>query len=147
MTRSRDLFGNFERMQREVDELLGAGRRERRRAGFTPAVDVFYVGDPARAVVQVELPGVDPDEVTIEVRGRELVLAGRRQPPRAEGRLYQQVEMSHGAFRRVVALGADVVVDDAAASYRDGVLEITLPLARAESRRRTVPITERDRSA
>ena len=141
---SRDLFGNFEQMQRDVDELLG-GRRERGRAGYVPPVDVFYVGDPPRAVVQVELPGVDPDEVTVEVRGRELLLAGHRRPARAEGRLYQQVEMGSGAFRRIIQLGADVVSDQAKAAYRDGVLEITLPLARPEDRRRSVPITERDR--
>ena len=146
MPPSRDLFGNFERTQREVDELLGE-RRGGRRGGWAPLVDVFYVGDPPRAVVQAELPGVDPDQVTIEVRGRELLLAGHRQAPRAEGRLYQQVEMAHGTFRRVVALGADVVADEAKASYRDGILEITLPLARAERRRRSVPITERDRGA
>ena len=140
MPPSRDLFGNFERMQREVDELLG-GRRARGRAGYAPAVDVFYVGEPPRAVVQVELPGVDPDEVTVEVRGRELLIAGRRQPPRAEGRLYQQVEMSNGAFRRVIPLGADVVAEEAKAAYRDGILEITLPLARPDARRRSVPIT------
>ena len=145
MPPSRDLFGNFERMQREVDELLG-GRRARGRAGYAPAVDVFYVGEPPRAVVQVELPGVDPDEVSVEVRGRELLVEGRRRPPRAEGRLYQQVELSHGPFRRVIALGADVVADKAEAGYRDGILEITLPLLRAEARpRRSVPVTERGR--
>jgi len=142
---SRDLFENFERMQREVDELLG-GRRARGRAVYSPAVDVFYVSDPPRAVVHVELPGVDPDQVTVEVRGRELLLAGRRQAPKAEGRLYQQVEMGHGAFRRVIPLGAEVVADQADATYRDGILEITLPLARPEAQRRRVPIREQDTS-
>ena len=146
MAPSRDLFGNFERVQREVDELLGA-RRGRPGAGFSPAVDVFYVGEPPRAVVQVELPGVDPDEVTVQVHGRQLLVAGRREPPRAEGRLYQQVEMGRGAFRRIIELGADVVADEVRASYREGILEITLPLARPASRTRTVPITEPDRGA
>jgi HSP20 family protein len=144
VTPSRDLFGNFERMQREVDELLGDSRR-RGRAGAAPPVDVFYVNDPPRAVVQAELPGIDPDEVTVEVRGRELLLAGSRRPPQAEGRLYQQVEMDHGAFRRVISLGADVVADQARASYRDGILEITLPLVPPQQRRRSVPITEPER--
>ena len=143
MRPSRDLFENFERMQREVDELLGGRRRVR--AGYVPAVDVFYVGDPPRAVVQVELPGVNPDEVSVEVRGRELLLAGLRRPPKAEGRLYQQVEMGHGAFRRVIPLGADVVADQSEASYRDGILQITLPLARTDLRRRSIPIREEDR--
>ena len=132
MSRPRDLFTEF-------DEL--------RHAAPAPPADVFYVGDPPRAVVQVELPGVDPEGVTVEVRGRELLLAGRRDAPRAQGRLYQQVEMSRGAFRRVIALGADVVADEAKASYRDGILEITLPLVREDKRRRQVPITERDRSS
>lgn len=146
MTPSRDLFGNFERMQREVDELFGGAPR-RGRGGPWPAVDVFYVNDPPRAVVQAELPGVDPDAVSVEVRGRELLLTGSRRAPQAEGRLYQQVEMEHGAFRRVISLGAEVVADEAKASYRDGILEITLPLVPPEHRRRSVPITERDRGA
>ena len=137
MSRPRDLFRDFERMQREVDELFG-DRRER----ATPAVDVFYVNDPPRAVVQAELPGIDPDAVTVEVRGRELLLAGARRPPRAEGRLYQQVELDHGGFRRVIALGADVIAEEAKASYRDGILEITLPLVPPQRRRRNVRITE-----
>ena len=147
MPPQRDLFRDFERMQREVDELLGGRRRRGPAAPHAPAVDVFYVGDPPRAVVQVELPGVDQDAVSIEVRGRELHLEGSRQAPRTEGRLYQQVEMAHGAFRRVVELGADVVAAEAKAAYRDGILEITLPLARPDARRRSVPITEPDRDA
>ena len=141
MTRPRDLFRDFERMQREVDEVFGA-----RREASAPAVDVFYVKDPPRAIVQVELPGVDPDEVTLEVRGRELVLAGARRPPQAGGGLNQLVDMQHGPFRRVIGLGADVVADEAKASYRDGILEITLPLVPPERRRRSVPVTERDRN-
>ncbi|HEV3000621.1 MAG TPA: Hsp20/alpha crystallin family protein, partial [Solirubrobacteraceae bacterium] len=74
MAPQRDLFENFERMQREVDDLLGGRRRRGPATVFAPPVDVFYVGDPPRAVVQVELPGVDPDAVSVEVRGRELHL-------------------------------------------------------------------------
>ncbi len=138
---SRDLFANFERMRREVDELFGeVFDPHRRRAAFSPSVDVFYVNDPPRAVVHAELPGVDPDQVKVEVRGRELLLIGRRMPPRAEGRLYQQIEIEHGTFRRVVPLGADVDADRSSAEYRDGILEITLPLRTDRPRSRSVPI-------
>jgi HSP20 family protein len=113
---SRDLFANFDRMRREVDELFGdVFDPGRRRGMFSPAVDVFYTGDPPQAVVHAELPGIDPSEVRLEIVGRELLLAGRRRPPQAEGRLYQQIEIEHGAFRRVVPLGADV---DAEAGHR-----------------------------
>jgi HSP20 family protein len=138
---SRDLFANFERMRREVDELFGeVFDPHRRRAAFSPAVDVFYVGDPPRAVVHAELAGVNPDEVKVEVRGRELVLVGRRLPPQAKGRLYQQLEIEHGAFRRIVPLGADVDSEKATAHYRDGILEITLPLVTEHPGTRSVPI-------
>jgi HSP20 family protein len=139
---SRDLFANFERMRREVDELFGeVFDPHRRRAAFSPAVDVFYVGDPPRAVVHAELAGVDPDEVKVEVRGRELLLVGRRLPPQAKGRLYQQLEIEHGSFRRVVPLGADVDADAATAQYNDGILEVTLPLRTEKPSSRSVPIT------
>jgi HSP20 family protein len=139
---SRDLFANFERMRREVDELFGeVFDPHRRRAAFSPSVDVFYVNDPPRAVVHAELPGIDPDEVKVEVNGRELVLLGRRLPPRAEGRLYQQIEIEHGTFRRVVPLGAEVDSEAASAEYRDGILEITLPLKTDRPRGRSVPIS------
>ena len=120
---------------------LFATVRVRGRGGWVPAVDVFYVGDPPRAIVRAELPGVDPAEVTLEVQGRELLLAGRRPPPEGEGRLYQQIEIAHGPFRRIVQLGADVDKDAAKATYRDGVLEVTLPLVRAEPHRLRVAIS------
>ena len=139
---SRDLFSGFERMRREVDELFGeVFDPHRRRAAFSPAVDVFYVGDPPRAVVHAELAGVNPDEVKVEVRGRELILLGRRLPPQAKGRLYQQLEIEHGSFRRVVPLGADVDADNATAHYEDGILEVTLPLVSERPSSRSVPIT------
>jgi HSP20 family protein len=129
----RDLFANFERMRREMEELLP------RRTGFTPAVDVYYAGNPPCAVVRADLAGIDPDEVTLEVRGRELVISGQRAAESSNERLYQQLEIHHGPFRRVVALGADVDADAADARYEDGMLIVELPLARP-GRARKVPI-------
>ena len=145
---SRDLFANFERMRREVDELFGeVFDPHRRRAAFSPAVDVFYVGDPPRAVVHAELAGVSPDDVKVEVRGRELILVGRRLPPQAKGRLYQQLEIEHGSFRRVVPLGADVDADQATARYEDGILQVTLPLRTDRPSMRSVPISSGEGAA
>jgi HSP20 family protein len=116
------------------------GLAPRRRGGFSPAVDVFYEGDPPRAVVQAELAGIDPDELSLEIEGRELVIAGHRRPADSEGRLYQQLEIDFGPFRRVIPLGAEVVPDQARATYTDGILRVDLPLARPETRSRSVPI-------
>jgi HSP20 family protein len=141
----RDLFANFERMRREIDELFGdvferqTGLRGR---GFSPSVDVYYTDNPPRAVVKAELAGVDIQDVALEIRGRQLLIAGERRPAEAAGRLYQQIEIEHGPFRRLVELGAEVVPDSARASYEDGVLEVEIPLAQPDQSVRRVPIEE-----
>jgi HSP20 family protein len=141
----RDLFANFERMRREMDELFGdvfeRTGLSRRRAGFSPAVDVAYVSDPPRAIVTAELAGVDLQGLALEVQGRTLILAGNRAGERPqEGDVYQQVEIERGPFRRTVELGADVEAERASARYEDGMLRVELPLAAARSQRRAVPI-------
>jgi HSP20 family protein len=142
----RDLFANFERMRREMDELFGDVFDRRlapsRRGGFSPAVDVYYTADPPRAVVRADLAGIDPTEIELQIRGRELVLGGHRKPEGGQDRVYQQLEIEHGAFRRVISLGVDVDSDAAQASYEDGILTVELPLARP-SEARTVPIQQR----
>jgi HSP20 family protein len=142
----RDLFANFERMRREMDELFGDVFERtgltRRRGGFTPAVDVAYAADPPRAIVTAELAGVEIDELELEIQGRNLILAGRRGPVAVEGDVYQQVEIERGPFRRIVELGADVVADEAKARYEDGMLRVELPLASAEARTHAVPIEQ-----
>ena len=141
MTSQRDLFEGFERMRREMDELFGEGRRRLRGRGFSPRVDVYYTDNPPRAVVKVDLAAVDPADVALEIRGRQLVIAGERRPTEeAGGRLYQQIEIEHGPFRRIVELGTDVVADKASASYVDGVLQVEIPLAEPEEAVRRVPI-------
>jgi HSP20 family protein len=140
----RGLRVNFERMWREMDELLGdpfadqRGRAVRAQSGFSPRVDVYYGGRPPCAVVKAELAGVDIDSVALEVAGRDLVITGHRPVAETEGRVYQQLEIEAGPFRRVVELGADVVAERARASYEDGILRVELPLAGQVTRR--VPI-------
>jgi HSP20 family protein len=136
-------------MRREMDELFGdvigggPGGLSHRGA-FSPAVDVYYAADPARAVVRAELAGLSASEIELEIRGRELIIAGHRRPHDTdEERLYQQLEVQHGPFRRVVALGADVDADGARATYEDGMLTVELPI-KAPAGSRTVPIRHAD---
>jgi|SRR5436190_8295493 HSP20 family protein len=146
----RDLFANFERMRREMDQLFGDvfGRAgvPRRRTGFLPAVDVAYTVDPPRAIVTAELAGIDPAEIEIEIEGRRLLLSGSRGPAEARSDVYQQVEIPRGQFRRVIELGADVRGDEAKATYEDGMLRIELPLVR-DPGARPVPISKADNPA
>ena len=130
-----------------MDELLGdfwdrAGYQPRRQlTGFVPRVDVYYCGEeaPEKAVIKVELPGVDVNAVQLEVRGRALVISGEKPVRETEGRTYQQVELPSGPFRRVVELSVDVEADSAEATYDDGVLRIELPI-RLPDAARQVPI-------
>ena len=143
MPPSRDLFANFERMRREIDELFGdvfdRGGFGPGRA-FTPEVDVYYCGKPPRAVVKAELAGVDIDEVALEIRGRQLIIAGERRAQEAAGRLYQQIEIAQGPFKRALELSADVDAENASATYEDGVLRIEIPLIQPAESTRHIPI-------
>jgi HSP20 family protein len=112
----------------------------RRASGFSPNVDVYYCGEPQRAVVKVDLSGVELEEVGIEVSGRQLAIVGERQVQEMEGRVYQQVEIPSGPFRRIVELQADVDPERAKATYDDGVLRIELPLRDPAETARRVPI-------
>ncbi len=133
-----DLFANFDRMRREMDELFGdmldRTGLTRRQGGFSPALDVVYADDPPRAIVTAELAGVDADQLDLEIQGRKLILSGRRGPGTVEGGVYQQVEIERGYFRRVVELGAEVRADQAKARYENGMLRIELPLLHTTTR-------------
>jgi HSP20 family protein len=146
MARERDLFANFERMRREIDELFGdvferSGLTSTR--GFSPRVDVYYTGQPPTAVVMVDLAGVEIEGVSLEIHGRQLTIAGHRRAQESEGRLYQQIEIPAGPFRRVVELGADVEADAARATYEDGFLRVEVPLRTERTQGRQVPIRPR----
>jgi HSP20 family protein len=153
MTRQRDLLVNIERMRREMDEFFGdAWPRNlpvgRRTSSFSPRVDVYYceaaeTGAPM-AVIKADLAGVDPDAVSLEIAGRELVISGRRPVRETEGRAYQQVEIPTGDFRRVVELGAEVEAEQAKATFEDGILRVELPIRAAGAAKRQVPIERAD---
>ena len=141
----RDLFADFARMRREMDQVMrdtwSRTRYVTRRAsGFSPNVDVYYCGEPQRAIVKVDLAGVELSQVGIEVSGRHLAISGERHVQEAEGRVYQQIEIPSGHFRRVVELQVEVDPDRAAATYEEGILRIELPLRDPSATTRRVPI-------
>lgn len=112
----------------------------RRSSGFSPNVDVYYCGDPQRAIVKVDLAGIDLSEVGIEVSGRHLAIVGERQVQESEGRVYQQIEIPSGHFRRVVELQVELDAERASATYEEGILRIDLPLRDPDETTRRVPI-------
>ena len=142
----RDLFTDFERMRREMDEFLGAVWERpmvgpRRARGFSPKVDLYYCGDEVpKAVIKADLAGAPLADVNLEISGRELVISGQRPVQETEGRIYQQVEIETGPFRRVIELSADVNAEGAKATYEDGILRVELPLVERQEQSRRVPV-------
>jgi HSP20 family protein len=112
----------------------------RRSTGFSPNVDVYYCGEPQRAIVKVDLAGIQLSQVGIEVSGRHLAIAGERHLQETEGRVYQQIEIPSGSFRRVVELQVEVDAERASATYEEGILRIELPLRDPDATTRRVPI-------
>lgn len=86
------------------------------------------LADSADAVtVTMELPGVDPKAVDVEISGEVLTVRGEKRSDREEKRKnYHYVERQFGGFQRSIRLPSGVNADDVDASYKDGVLTIRI---------------------
>jgi HSP20 family protein len=138
---------DIDRLQGEIEELFAdlwqVPRFAGVRRGFRPAVDCFVTSDPHELVIVVELAGVDPASVEISVEERLLAIAGQRTRPRVAGQVYQQAEIEYGPFGRRLPLAHDVDPTAASASYDNGLLRITLPIAKRPPPGRPIPIDVR----
>jgi HSP20 family protein len=95
---------------------------------WAPAVDVLETEDAY--LIFAELPGVQRDEIQLQVRDRRLELSGRRQTL-GENRNFLRMERSYGPFRRTFDLGAPVDVDAISAAFEAGVLRVLVPKRQA----------------
>lgn len=86
--------------------------------------------DNKRIVVRIELPGVDKNDLDIEVLDNRLVVRGEKRFEREDtGGRYRVLQCAYGAFERTLPLPVAVVPDQAKASYNNGVLRVELPKA------------------
>jgi HSP20 family protein len=122
-----------DKLQEEIEELFAdlwqVPRFTGLRRGFRPNVDSFHTDDPHELTVIAELPGVDPQSLSIVVGERVLLIAGERVRPRVDGCVYQQMEIEYGPFQRQVRLPEDIDPERAQARYDHGVVTISLPIA------------------
>ena len=109
------------------------------RRGFRPQVDVFRSDDPATLTVQIELPGVDPDDVQLVASAQALLIAGERRRPKDCGH-YQQMEVDYGPFQRHITLAEDIDPEEATATYERGILTVRLPIAPRPTQRESISI-------
>lgn len=97
-------------------------------------MDLFKAGD--HYVLNADLPGVDPGSIDVSVDNGTLTLRAQRTVPSEEGVQWIASERFAGAFMRQLSLGENVDVDNIGATYNNGVLSVTIPIAeRAKPRR------------
>jgi HSP20 family protein len=94
---------------------------------WAPSVDVLETEDAY--LIFAELPGVQRDDIQLQVRDRRLELSGNRQCL-GENRNFLRMERSYGPFRRSFDLEAPLDVDGIAASFEQGVLRVQVPKRR-----------------
>jgi len=123
-----DLFGQLERMRREMDALFadrpGSAGIRSVASGTYPAINVG--ASPERVDVYLFVAGVDPKSLDISLQQDLLNVAGERPLETSDDVQFYRRERFRGPFRRVITLPDDVDPDKVAAHYRDGVLHITV---------------------
>lgn len=123
-----DVFDQFERMRREMDQLLGdwsgGGGIRSAVAGSYPAINIG--ASPERVDVYVFAAGLDPKSLDISLQQNLLSLAGERKDESPEEVQFYRKERFSGGFRRVITLPEDVDPNKVNANYRDGVLHIAV---------------------
>lgn len=115
-------------------------------SGPAPAIRVEELTRPDAYVLRAELPGVDPDrDVEISVHDGVLHIEGERgeRSEEREGATFRS-EFRYGRFERTLPLPAGATVEDVAATYRDGVLEVTVPLRTEAREAARVPVQRTD---
>ena len=128
-------FGLFDRPARipSFDEPFGFGMR-------IPAVDVVERGKEFR--LKAELPGMDEKDIDVELSDRMLTISGEKKEERVEGEEdgnYYHSERRYGSFKRLFTLPEGVDPDKVEASFKKGVLTVTLPKT-PEAQKRTKKI-------
>jgi len=125
-------FRNLTDIQSEVNRLFdtfGGRPASSAAAGrWLPAVDMHETTD--ELVLTVEVPGVREKDIAVSITGDLLSIKGeRRWEDQAKDQKFLYVERAYGQFERLVQLPMAVQADKVKATYREGVLQITLPKA------------------
>jgi HSP20 family protein len=108
-------------------------------ATWTPYVEVFEKAD--ELVVRAELPGLQKEQIKVEVAAGELTISGERKEEEAKKEKgFYRSERSYGTFLRTIPIPEGAKIENATATVRDGVLEVKMPVATIEAPRRRLEI-------
>jgi HSP20 family protein len=107
-------------------------------SGWTPALDLYQNDNNVVAIV--ELPGMRKEDIDISLHDGMLTIAGERPNPSKENENSERTERFSGKFRRSITLPTRVDAGKVSASYKDGLLTVTLPKAE-EAKPKKVEVT------
>ncbi|MGO8822173.1 MAG: Hsp20/alpha crystallin family protein [Desulfomonilaceae bacterium] len=94
--------------------------------GFNPALDISETDEDI--IVKVELPGVDPKGIEVNLAGTTLTVKGEKKEEREENtESMHRIERSYGSFLRSITLPCEVNEEKTEATFKDGVLNLKLP--------------------
>lgn len=140
----RDLLTLQDRMDRLFQDSMtrNRGYEESLAPGFwSPPVDIYETDEAV--ILKAELAGLNKSDVTIEVKDSTLVLRGERKFEKdIKEENYHRIERSYGAFSRTFALPQTVDHSKVTATFKDGLLEITIPKIR-DARPKQIEIKEK----
>ncbi len=122
-----DPFGELSSLRKEMDRVFSRiGFGEKEAGAWAPQIDVKTTGEDM--VVYAEVPGMNRDDITVEVQAGTLTIRGER---KAESEKTEEGwtirERSYGSFERTLPLPDNVDADAITADYKDGVLEVHVP--------------------
>ena len=104
--------------------------RSRYAQGLAWAPQLETYTDGGKYHVRVDLAGVDPKDVQIEVHGNQLSISGERKSEKEVSEdKYLHREFSYGSFQRVISLPQEVEADQVEANFNNGLLELTAPIS------------------
>ena len=124
----RDIAALQNRVNRIFDEAFASrnAARDTDLCAWKPAVDICETDDAF--LIEVELPGVRREDITLEVKDTVLTLKGERQPgPGSAGENYHRRERCYGTFHRAITLPAVLDASKTKAIFKDGILQIEIP--------------------
>ncbi|HZU24463.1 MAG TPA: Hsp20/alpha crystallin family protein [Bryobacteraceae bacterium] len=135
-------FGMMRRLSAEMDRLLSepvSGRAGSEMRQWSPAIEVRQKGD--NLVVCADLPGISPENVSVEVDNDTLIIEGeRKHEESSEQGGFHRSERSYGRFYRAVPLPQEAKTDAVNAEFNNGVLEITIPVEKPKENRRRIEV-------
>ena len=116
-------------------------RMEFDKAKWVPQIEVLQ--NNGQLLVRADLPGLTKDDVNVELTNDMLTISGERKEEKEEKREgYYRSERSYGSFYRELPLPEGAKTEDAAATFHNGVLEITMPVPKVETSTRKIEIKE-----